>query len=65
MVKCLFCTIRPICPRIASCALDAPFAQFAPPALNNFRHPCLHCHKMHGTDAVKNVKEIVFFVRKF
>ena len=39
MAKCLFCTIRLGCPRIASGALDAPFAQFAPPALNNFRHP--------------------------
>ena len=39
MAKCLFCTIRPRCPRLASSALDAPFARFAPPALNNFWHP--------------------------
>ena len=32
--------IRPRCPRFASGALDAPLAWFAPPALNNFRHPC-------------------------
>ena len=30
--------ICPRCPRFALGALDAPFA---PPALNNFRHPCL------------------------
>ena len=40
MAKCLFCTIRPWCRRLASGALDAPFTRFAPPALNNFRHPC-------------------------
>ena len=39
MAKCLFCTIRPLCPRITSGSLDAPFTRFAPPALNNFRHP--------------------------
>ena len=33
--------IRPRCPRFASGALDALFARFTPPALNNFRHPCM------------------------
>ena len=39
MAKCLFCTIRPRCPRLSTGTLHAPFARFAPPALNNFRHP--------------------------
>ena len=30
-----------VSPRLASGAKDAPFARFAPPALNNFRHPWL------------------------
>ena len=54
MAKCLFCMIGPHCPRFALAARDsprcpplaygtqdAPFARFAPPALNNFRHPWL------------------------
>ena len=35
----LLSAICPCCPRFAFGALDAPFARFAPPALNNFRHP--------------------------
>ena len=45
-------TICPRCPRFVSGALDAPFTQFTPPALNNFRHPwaedtALRDHRVH------------------
>ena len=49
MAKCLFCTIRARCPRLPSGALDAPFARFAPPALNNFRHPWRQKSNQHKT----------------
>ena len=44
MTKCLFLQDSPSCPRLDSGAQDAPFARFAPPALNNFRHPCVKEH---------------------
>ena len=50
MAKCLFCTIRLRCPQRASGALDAPFARFAPSALNNFRHPCLCAGRLKTQD---------------